>query len=159
MIIFPYQSLPRRSQMWLWNRWLGQPTKRDADKNSQTLTEPRAVQFVMMRRMRMMTIINDCSCWCCWALFLGCSGACWTKGATWSTWSASKSSQFMFFIRLQRICHHKIKDYQLFASFLLASFSTVEMICWFHVCVNFARVLLELMDRKGQRAARSVWLP
>lgn len=33
MIIFPYQSLPRRSQMWLWNRWLGQPTKREADKN------------------------------------------------------------------------------------------------------------------------------
>lgn len=33
MIIFPYQSLPRRSQMWLWNRWLGQPTKRKADKN------------------------------------------------------------------------------------------------------------------------------
>lgn len=33
MIIFPYQSLPWRSQMWLWNRWLGQPTKRTADKN------------------------------------------------------------------------------------------------------------------------------
>lgn len=33
MITFPYQSLPRRSQMWLWNRWLGQPTKRVADKN------------------------------------------------------------------------------------------------------------------------------
>lgn len=46
MIIFPYQSPPRRSQMWLWNRWLGQPTKRDADKNSFILAEHRAVQFV-----------------------------------------------------------------------------------------------------------------
>lgn len=25
--------------MWLWNRWLGQPTKREADKNKSTQTQ------------------------------------------------------------------------------------------------------------------------
>lgn len=44
MIIFPYQSLPRRSQMWLWNRWLGQPTKREADKNRTHILPHRLVQ-------------------------------------------------------------------------------------------------------------------
>lgn len=33
MIIFPYQSPPRRSQMWLWNRWLGRRTKSESDIN------------------------------------------------------------------------------------------------------------------------------
>lgn len=33
IIIFSYQSPPRRSQMWLWNRWLGPCTKSESNIN------------------------------------------------------------------------------------------------------------------------------
>lgn len=49
IIIFPYQSLPRRSQMQHWNRWLGWPTNREADIKHSARHKCRLAQSVHLQ--------------------------------------------------------------------------------------------------------------
>lgn len=49
IIIFPYQSLPRRSQMQHWNRWLGWPTNREADIKHSAQHKCRLAQSVHLQ--------------------------------------------------------------------------------------------------------------